>query len=401
MIKKSPTFCVLPFMSMAISPSGNLRICCNSRKGKNLILKRDGSPYKIYKDDLKSAWKAPLYRKIRTQMLNGEKPEICSPCFQEESAGIESARIGYNRKYYNEYYQHDTPKYDNIKYLDLRLGNKCNLRCRMCSPYTSSSFLKEWSQLTQKSESSTIKALTEHEKKKFKNLSWPDEMDFNKLLKDLKNIEEIYLTGGEPLLIKNQYVLLETIIQKGFAEKIKLKYNTNLTRYDSKIFELWKLFKQVFLSVSIDGFGNLNNYIRYPAKWDQLEKNINQMVAYKNQNKNLKMEIDCTVQMYNITQMKPFLLWVKKQNIYLHFNILDSPIFLNVRVLPDELKQKAEEDLSLFQKDFNVARIINYMKQESWNYHLKDFFEYTDLLDQSRNQTLEKILPEFSKFRTN
>ena len=374
MIKKSPTFCVLPFMSLASSKSGNLRICCNSIKGENLILKRDGNLYKIYKDDLKSAWKAPLYRKIRKQMLNGEKPEICSPCFREESAGIKSAKIGYNRKYYNEYYQHDTPKYDNIKYLDLRLGNKCNLRCRMCSPYTSSSFLKEWSQLTQKSESSTIKALTENEKKKFKNLSWPDEMDFNKLLKDMENIEEIYLTGRKPLLIKNQYVLLETIIQKGLAEKIKLKYNTNLTLYDSKIFELWKPFKQVFLSVSIDGFGKLNNYIRYPAKWDQLEKNIKQITAYKNQNKNLKMEIDCTVQMYNITQMKPFLLWVKKQKIYLHFNILDSPIFLNVRVLPDELKQKAEEDLSLFQKDFNVAKIINYYESEKLESSPQKFF---------------------------
>jgi len=64
MINKSPTFCVLPFLSIATAPSGNLRVCCNSIHGKNLILKPDGSPYKIDKDDLKQAWNSPSYKKI-------------------------------------------------------------------------------------------------------------------------------------------------------------------------------------------------------------------------------------------------------------------------------------------------------------------------------------------------
>ena len=105
--------------------------------------------------------------------------------------------------------------------------------------------------------------------------------------------------------------------------------------------------------------------------------------------------------MYNITKMKPFLSWVKKHKISLYFNILNTPSFLNIRTLPQTLKQKAEEDLYLFEDDFDVTKPINYMNQEHWTHHLKNFFEYTDLLDQSRNQTLDKILPEFSPFRIN
>ena len=397
---KSPTLCVLPFMSLSTTPSGNLRVCCNSINKKNLILKSDGRPYKIYKDSIKSAWNSESYRKIRQQMLNGEKPEICSPCFREESAGIQSARIGYNKKY-SSYHETSEVPHRHIKYLDLRLGNTCNLKCRMCSPYTSSSLFKEWSFLKRKDKYSILENLTEHEKKKFKRLLWPETMNFNNLIKDIEHIEEIYLTGGEPLIIKNQYILLETIIKKGLAEKIKLKYNSNITNYNSKIFELWKHFKGVFLSISIDAFGELNHYIRYPSQWKKLESNLKQIKRHAEKNENLKIKIDCTVQMYNITRMKPFLSWVKKQKIGLYFNILDSPHFLNIRVLPNELKQKAEEDLSLFKNDFDVTKPINYMNKESWSHFLKDFFNYTDTFDQSRDQSLNKILPELSRLRGN
>ena len=398
MEKISKTFCVLPWMHMATSSSGNLRVCCESIHGKNLILKPDGSPYKIYKDNLKEAWHAPLYRRIRRQMLDGQRPDICTPCFREEEALLESTRMGYNKKYMFDYEPSETPKW-NIKYLDLRLGNKCNLRCRMCNPYSSHSLFKEWEELAKKDLSPLIKPLNENEKKKFKNLSWPEEIDFSRLLQYMQYVEEIYLTGGEPLLIKEQYDLLKVIIQTGLAHKITLKYSTNITRYDIKLVKLWKHFRKILLNISIDGFGALNNYIRYPSQWDQLENNIKQMIFLNEKKFNIFLEIVCTVQMYNITSMRDLLLWVKTQNLGLQFNILDTPKFLNIRVLPDVLKKRVEKELLLFQDDFRVERVINYMKKESWMNYLNDFFRYTDFFDQSRNQSLDEILPELASFR--
>ena len=97
--------------------------------------------------------------------------------------------------------------------------------------------------------------------------------------------------------------------------------------------------------------------------------------------------------------MKDLLLWVKKQNVGLRFNVLDYPEFLNIRVLPDMLKKKVEKELLLFRDDFHVEKIINYMKKESWVNYLDDFFRYTDFFDKSRDQSLKTILPELSSFR--
>ena len=398
MNKKSKTFCILPWMHLSTSPAGSLRVCCNSDNKKNKILKSNGTPYRIYDEDLSSAWHSPFYRKLRREMLDGLRSEMCTPCFREESACSESPRTRYNQKYMFDYKASETPPF-NIKYLDLRLGNKCNLRCRMCHPYVSRPLFNEWEELGRKNLSQFIEPLSEIDKRKIKNLSWPEKMNFPKLLKSMKYVEEIYFTGGEPLLIQEQYDFLEQIIQKGHAPNISLKYNTNLTKYDAQALRLWRHFKEIHLHISIDGFDKLNDYIRYPSQWSQIENNLNKIISLSKRFSNMFLRIDCTVQMYNITLMTDFLFWVKKQNLDLYFNILDSPKFLNVRVLPDKLKKKAKEELLLFQEDFSVKKVIDYMEKENWTVYLGDFFRYTDFFDKSRDQNLNDILPELSSYR--
>ena len=132
----SKTFCILPWMHLATTSTGNLRVCCNSVPGKNLIAKEDGTPYKLNKDSLEEAWNSEVYKTIRKQMLDGERPEMCTRCFREEDAGIHSARQAWNEKWKKDIkYTVNAPF--SIKYVDLRLGNLCNLKCRMCNPYSS------------------------------------------------------------------------------------------------------------------------------------------------------------------------------------------------------------------------------------------------------------------------
>lgn len=139
----SKTFCVLPWMHLATSASGNLRVCCNSTPGKNFITKSNGTPYKIYKDDLKEAWNSEVYTTIRKQLLNDERPEMCQRCFREEDAGVSSARQAWNKKWQKDIEYTEDVSFD-VKYVDLRLGNLCNLKCRMCNPYASNMWVKEW-----------------------------------------------------------------------------------------------------------------------------------------------------------------------------------------------------------------------------------------------------------------
>ena len=130
-------------MHLATNASGNLRVCCNSTPGKNFITKPDGNPYKLNRDNLEEAWTSETYTKIRKQLLNNERPEMCQRCFREEDAGVRSSRQAWNDKWKEDKeYTIDAP-FD-IKYVDLRLGNLCNLKCRMCNPYASNMWVKEW-----------------------------------------------------------------------------------------------------------------------------------------------------------------------------------------------------------------------------------------------------------------
>lgn len=378
----SNTFCVLPWMHLATNASGNLRVCCNSTPGKNFIKKPDGSPYKLQKDDLQEAWNSEVYTTIRNQMLSGERPEMCQRCFREEDAGLKSARIAWNDKWTRDQEYTVTPKFD-IRYVDLRLGNLCNLKCRMCNPYASNMWVKEWDLVSD--------ALSDAEYERLSNMTWPEmEKTWENLFSIADTVEEIYLTGGEPTIIKEQHKLLDYFINRGTANKIRLKYNTNLTNVPQHLIEKWKQFKRVQLNCSIDAVGALDRYIRYPSNWGKIEENFENIRTLDNAN----IEIHCTVQMYNILRLHELIDWAEPYKHKIYFNILNHPEYLNIRVLPKALKEKVTKTLSTYTHLDRVQGVIDYMNSEDWNDKIQEFYNYTTALDNSRNESLASIVPE-------
>jgi len=376
------TFCVLPWMHLATNASGNLRVCCNSTPGENFILKDDSTPYKIYKDDLQEAWNSNTYCDIRKTMLSNERPAMCIRCFREEDAGLESARQAWNKKWKEDKVYNETPTFD-IKYIDLRLGNLCNLRCRMCNPYASSQWLKEWHLISDK--------LSKQEHARLKRLDWPnDKKTWDNLLPLLDTVDEVYLTGGEPTIIKEQYILLNYLIDNNIAHRVKLKYNTNLTNIPEELVVKWQSFKRVQLNCSIDAVGDLDRYIRYPSDWNTIVENFNILHKLKN----IYIEIHCTVQMYNILRLQDLIAWVLPYDVKIYFNILNHPNWLNIRVLPVHLKKDVEEKLQKYYYLPKVKGIIDYMNAENWTEHLDIFYQKTSILDESRNESLQSIITE-------
>ncbi len=381
----SDTFCILPWMHLATNASGNLRVCCNSTPGKNFILKEDNTPYKLHKDDLEEAWNSPVYKKIREQMLNGERPEMCTRCFREEDAGLKSARNAWNDKWKKDQdYKIESP-FD-IRYVDLRLGNLCNLKCRMCNPYASNQWVEEWNLVEE--------ALSESEYKRLSKMDWPEiEKTWENLFSIAGTVEEIYLTGGEPTIIKEQHRLLNYFIDRDTAKNIRLKYNTNLTNVPKHLLDKWTKFKKVQLNCSIDAVGELDRYIRYPSNWKAIEKNWHTIRQLPNAN----IEIHCTVQMYNILKLQELIEWALPFNHKIYFNILNHPDYLNIRCLPKNLKEQVENNLKKYYDLPRVQGIVDYMYKEDWTNKLDSFYTYTDELDKSRNQNLYEIVPELKR----
>jgi len=386
-----------PWNSIATNASGVYRVCCNSTPGKNVILDNNNIPLKIYKNKPSEVWNSPTYKTIRKQMLNGERPEMCSRCFKEEDAGVESARISFNKRWFNQEKTFEIESDLDIEYVDLRLGNLCNLKCRMCNPYASNQWVEEWNTVVKTAELVPNHPIDENEQSRLKQLDWPtDKKTWDSLSEISHTIKEIYLTGGEPTLAIEQYKLFDILIEQGLARNIKLKYNTNLTNIPKKMIEYWSNFKQVQLNASIDAFGDLNRYIRFPTAWSSVEKNTNQFLNMPN----VLVQIHCTVQVDNILHLHELFTWIENiSNLKPYLNILNHPRSLNIQVLPKELKEIAAKRLEPFQDWPKVKETIKYMMTEDNSKYLDEFFKYTKSIDDLRNQNIFNYVPELEKYK--
>lgn len=383
---KSKTFCILPWMHLATNASGNLRVCCNSTPGKNFILRDNLKPYKITDPDMQDFWQSSTLKKIRKQLLNDERPEMCERCFREEDSGVRSARQAWNEKYMFDYEESETPPLT-VQYIDIRLGNLCNLKCRMCNPYASNQWVDEWHLVEQQ--------LSDTEIKRLSSMNWPnDDAVASNLLKLADTIEEIYLTGGEPTLALSQYKLFDKLIELDLAKNITLKYNTNCTNLPKKLVEYWQHFKKIKINASVDAYGDLNKYIRYPTGWSLVEKNLAKFVEMSKQGK-IDLQVHCTVQIYNILKLNEYFDYMTSlgvEDIYL--NILNHPDYLNVRVLPSHLKELAAKKLEPYIHIKKVKGVIDYMMAEDWNSKWADFIKYTTTLDTSRDENFRTLVPD-------
>ena len=372
-MKHSDTFCILPWMHLATNASGNYRVCCNSTPGKNFILKPNGEPYKIYEDTIDEVWNSETYQQIRKQFLNNERPAMCERCFREEDSNVKSARLAWNESWMFEYEKSITPPL-NIQYVDIRLGNLCNLRCRMCNPYASNQWIKEWELIEEWN--------SPNDKIRLSKLDWPNNpATWSNLEPILDTINTIYLTGGEPTLAIEQYKLFDICIEKGISKNIRLKYNTNLTNIPPKMIEYWKHFKWVKIQASIDGIGKVNEYIRYPSNWKNIEKQLKTFI-----NMDVKLQIHTTVQMHNIMHLPELFDYFDQYKLEPYLNILNHPDYLNVRVLPSDQKEKAKELLQPYKHKLKVEGLITYMIDEDWSHLYDKFLEKTKILDDNRTK---------------
>jgi len=395
---KSKTFCVMPWNSLATNASGVYRVCCNSIPGKNTIKNTRGEHLKIYTHLPSEVWNSPTYQEIRQQMLNDERPAMCERCFKEEDAGIDSARINYNRKWYKDNKQYNVVQDLDIEYIDLRLGNLCNLRCRMCNPYASNQWVDEWNDVVTKAELVPNFALSKEEAVRLSSMDWPTKSKtWDSLIEVANTIEEIYLTGGEPTLALEQYKLFDILIAKDLAKNIKLKYNTNLTNIPKKMIDYWSKFKKIQINASIDAYGDLNRYIRYPTAWVSVEKNMDRFVEMNN----VEVQLHCTVQTYNILNLHELFDWMRKYlNVKLYLNILNHPQVLNIQILPKDLKLLAEQRLQPYLDLPKVKETINYMNAKDDSESLVKFFSYNNTLDNLREQNFYDLVPEFKAYDT-
>lgn len=421
----SSSFCILPWIHVATRPNGDMRLCCSSNASGatirdyniGLIKNSNGAIANFGKDGVLESFNNDFMCNVRKDMLSGKVPNTCTKCFEEESNDVISKRLW-------EFYEwskeldisriiHDTDVDGRvppvIRYFDLRLGHTCNLKCVMCTPHDSSSWIKDNSQLIRNIKNTEI--IDQIKWNKFDNYWYEKEEFWRDILNQLPNIQQLYFAGGEPLMIKEHIQFLRIIVQEGYANKIKLRYNSNLLYVTDEIIDLWSHFKQVRYACSIDDLKDRNFYIRYPSKWDDIEKILDKLDQTPD---NIQCSIACTVQALNIKHITEFVKWkiskkYRKINNYIvdgnvigggliNLHLLYIPSFLSARVLP----KKDKDDIKKIFQDFKLWLWENYTQDDSfWIHNPQGWPRWESILKFVESQDHSILLPAFNEYITN
>ena len=437
-MKGEKTFCPIPWIFQAVRSNGDIRVCCqaNVTKNRGVVRKEDGTAYNAGIDDLSEARNARLMKDIRKNMLSSKWSEECGRCMKEEENGLTSRRQ-YERvqwKYSIIDALKNTKPDGSIdvnksptRYYDLRFGNFCNLKCRMCGPSDSNAWFEDWIKLTGKTSFNDTSGEVTIEEVNGKlcavDFDWPNsEMFWTQLERNIQYMEHVYFAGGEPMLIERHYEFLQKCIDSGYAENIMLEYNTNGTTLPPRVINLWKKFKEVRLGISVDGMGAVLEYQRYPVKWNKVLKNLNTIDKLPN---NIKAWIAFTVTAYNVEHMIDFMKWKIQESgwtkinnsaikPFVTYHVAHNPPHLNIRVLPDRYKDRITQQFDNFiqwcedeklDKKYIIAAqgikngVCSYMNNESYyNTHWKEFIEYSFSLDKIRGEKLIDTVPALGEY---
>jgi pyruvate-formate lyase-activating enzyme len=409
----SDTFCVLPWVHAATLTDGSVQLCCVSGGGSGVNL-NEGT--------LSDYWSSEYVKDARRRMLAGKKVRACERCYREEHHGVESHRIVENRVWGSKYGVEairnlieetgpdgtlDAP----LRYIDLRLGNACNMRCVMCQPRESSRWLPLARRLSDAAEDQELKD----------DLSFKSSIDASRfawyrnaeLWSDLKallpHVQELILAGGEPFLIAEQFAFVKACCELGEADHIRLRYHTNGTVFPDEMIPYWERFEQVHFLVSIDGIGDVADYVRHPSNWDSIEDNIRRFDAL---GENTLTNFHFTTHALNVYRLREVLEWADRSGLrnrdrfsqlqeYVTCDLVLTPVYLDIRVLPPALKQAITARVMDYvrarpagEASDKLTGILTFMNSQDRSARMSSLVEYTRLLDSTRDSNAIETFPE-------
>lgn len=402
------TFCIAPWLSSHISTFDTVIPCCIYKVNKPFGKTREGVPFFDH-------YNSENALEVRKSLWNGEKVEGCKECWFREKSGF-SYRQSLNHRFEeyipevisntNEDFSLKEPMF---RMLDLRFDNKCNLRCRMCSPAFSSALYKEHKDLGYD---------VGHEWDSAYHVA-VDDNEYQFILDQLKYTKVLFFAGGEPLTQDKFYEILQYCIDNNLSKDISVWITSNCTKIKYKSYnlvEMLKKFKDVELSASVDAYGSRAEYMRYPSEWSEVESNILTLIDSV---KNLKFFACPTIQIANIYHIFNLIKYFLQNKICesgtIHLNILNNPSHLDVRNLPENhkkaiiklcdemiewLNDNEFEPITEKFKDIQQIELIRQMISEPGDPDkIIKFVDYTDTVDKYRGNSFWNTFPELVDLR--
>jgi sulfatase maturation enzyme AslB (radical SAM superfamily) len=416
------SFCILPWVHLTLFPEGSVKLCCKATE----YLKQDDVPLSLQSQGLHAVWNSAYMRETRKKMVDGRPVKACADCYHLERAMGESYRT-----YQNERWKAVLgPKFDSLveesKHRDLAApdapvfyqlmpGNLCNLKCRMCSPTFSSLIERDevHSRWTGPALGKTGSPVVFHpgvrlpgEDRRpngpwYRDDAWVREV----LLKNSRDLRALYFTGGEPMIEKQVENILDHLIAEGVAGNVFLEMNTNATVLRDGMLEKLQRFQGCNLGLSLDGYGRYHEYIRYPARWSVIEKNVERLAAIGSPR--FTIAANPVLQVYNVLNIVEALEFFDRMGLWHHITVAETPWYLSVHSLPARVRGVAAARLRAYAAGRSgkhqakiqphVLSMADYLEKlpDKWSQDsLRTLMRFTSDLDADRKQSVRQVHAE-------
>ena len=383
---------MIPWTSIQIAPTGEYRPCCVY---SNPVTDEKGKPYITSQNTIQEVMNSKFMHDLRKEFLDGKRPNGCIYCWKQEDAGNQSKRTQLWEKANVVGQVHLTKDIVSPVFINLQLGNICNLKCRICDAGSSSQWAIENIKTDPGSETQWRRLL--------KDGAWPRKKNkfFESLEDALPYVRFFEITGGEPLMIKEQFDVLRKCVEQGYAKNIDVHYNTNGTHFPEKeVNEIWPHFKMIELAYSIDDIGDRFEYQRHPAKWNAVNENI---LKFKNSGlKNLSTQVCTTMNLFNVAYLDELAPYIDEwEPDFWYINTLHHPEEFDIQQLPKDIKNTIIDKISktkIRKKEINTA--IQYLNGEPLSI-VKDYknrlVTRIKRIDIARKENFKDIFPFLNK----
>ena len=390
-------FCVLPWVSLETSPVGTVRPCCLAEEE---ITDNNGNKFDLNTANFAGIQNSVYMQDLRQQFLDAKQPQTCRKCWREERAGRTSKRMHtLDRLKHMIPDQPWTADARPLMFLDLKLGNICNLKCRICGSWSSSTFATE--ELANLGPDEDRKS--NHHYHMLRAGAWPRENPtfWSEIEQVADQIRYIEFTGGEPFMIQEHFDLLQGLVDRGLAHNIEIHYNTNGTQYPEQAEQIWSHFKTVEIAFSIDDVGARFEYQRTNAVWSEVLANLDRFRDLRRAHANIQLQCCSTVNVFNVLYLEELACWIDQQAFdFVYWNMMHEAYYFCINTLPESAKQVITQRLKLAlvsaRHQTQFERITDFMNHGA---SLDGFILRMRVadLDRKRGQNLAVTEPEFAK----
>ena len=289
-------YCVLAERGISVDTDGTLNPCCQFHE------EYQPGPQQKYSFRRYPEWRIEMER-LSEDLRNDVKDVRCRHCWADEDLGYQSLR-----QQSNKLYQHSETQ--GPIHVEVKLGNFCNLKCVMCSPYFSSSFETEFVQNRER-----FKEVGIHWEIS-KDPKWWASPEFKAFYDSiLPSVELLHFTGGEPFMVPTLIDLLRQVPNKS---RVRLLFVTNMTTLREDILEIFHEFASIGMVISLEGIGEKNDYVRSGSDFTVIQQNL-QRLRQENY-RDLKLTVNHVLQHTSVYSLPELVRWCRQHEMEMHFS---------------------------------------------------------------------------------